>query len=211
MFTDRRLYGILDLGYVEAAASASMTRQMLEGGVQVLQLRAKGVPELEVAKLALELAPICREHAVPFFINDHPQLVAASGADGVHIGQDDGPLAAARERATDPARSVRPLVGRSTHSLEQVRAACVEGADYLGFGPLFATPTKPDYRPIGLEDIATAYALAGERPVFCIGGIKLEHLESLRAAGAQRVVIVSGILQAPDVRAYCRACRELLG
>ncbi|MBS0658662.1 MAG: thiamine phosphate synthase [Verrucomicrobia bacterium] len=205
MLSSACLYGILDLGYVAAAEAEQVTRELLEGGVEVLQLRAKGVPAAEVAQVGRRLAPICRAQGVPFILNDHPELVAACGADGAHIGQDDGPLATARDAAGPGA-----LIGRSTHSLAQVEAALAEGADYLGFGPLFATPTKPTYVPIGLEDIAAAQTLAGDRPIFCIGGVKLENLSRLRAAGARRVVIVSGLLQAPDRRAYARACRSSL-
>ena len=101
------------------------------------------------------------------------------------------------------------IVGKSTHSLAQALAAEREGPDYIGFGPLFATPTKPDYPPIGLNEIMQAQRLVS-LPVFCIGGIKRENLPGVLAAGAQRVVIVSGILKAPDPQAYCQACRDLL-
>jgi thiamine-phosphate pyrophosphorylase len=100
-------------------------------------------------------------------------------------------------------------VGKSTHSLEQAVAAQKEDADYIGFGPLFATPTKPDYPPIGLSAIRKVHN-AVRIPVFCIGGIKRENLPSVMAAGAKRVVIVSGILQAPDIANYARACKKLL-
>ena len=102
------------------------------------------------------------------------------------------------------------IVGKSTHSLAQAVAAAAEEPDYLGFGPLFATPTKPDYRPIGTEDIRCVHAQVA-LPIYCIGGIKRENLPAVLAAGARRVVIVSGILQAPDVAAYCREVNTLLG
>lgn len=199
------LYGILDLGYVDANAAPDMARRMLAGGVDILQLRAKRLAPPAILELALAVAPICREHGVAFIINDYPALVGPAGATGGHIGQDDGPIDVARAAAGSGA-----VIGRSTHSLAQLRAGCAEGADYLGFGPLFATPTKPDYTPIGIDDIAAAHALAGDLPVFCIGGVKLENLPTLRAAGARRVVIVSGILRAPDVESYCREARAIL-
>jgi thiamine-phosphate pyrophosphorylase len=102
------------------------------------------------------------------------------------------------------------MIGKSTHSLPQAIAAASEDTDYLGFGPLFATPTKMDYPPIGLEDIR-AVQEAVRKPVFCIGGIKLENLRTVLDAGARRVVIVSGILQAGDVTAYCRKVKAMLG
>lgn len=202
---DARLYGILDLGYVAAQDAPDMARRMVEGGVDVLQVRAKGWLAPDVLALAAAVRPWTAEAGVPLILNDHPFLVPRAGADGAHIGQDDGPLGAARSKAGDG-----KIVGRSTHSVEQALAARDEGADYLGFGPLFATPTKPDYHPIGLEDIATVHAAVTDRPVFCIGGIKRENLPEVMAAGARRVVIVSGILQAADVVAYCREVGEML-
>jgi thiamine-phosphate pyrophosphorylase len=202
--SDARLYGILDLGYVAASAATSMARQMIDGGIDILQLRAKGVSESEVRALGVEVASLCRAGGVPFIINDYPHLVHEIGADGAHIGQDDGPIEAAREAAGPGA-----IIGRSTHSLEQARAAWAEGADYIGFGPLFATPTKPDYVPIGTDDIAAAFQ-ASPVPVFCIGGIKRENLPGIVAAGATRAVVVSGILLADDVAAYIADCKRAI-
>ena len=180
-----------------------MARRMVAGGVDILQIRAKGFLAPDILALAAQVRPITEPAGVPLIINDHPWLVPSAGADGAHIGQDDGPLAAARAKA-----GAGKIVGRSTHSLDQARAARDEGADYLGFGPLFATPTKPDYRPIGLDEIARVHAEITDRPIFCIGGIKLENLPEVIAAGARRVVIVSGILRADDVTAYTRDRRR---
>jgi thiamine-phosphate pyrophosphorylase len=130
--------------------------------------------------------------------------VQVTGADGVHVGQDDLPVTRVREVVGPEA-----IVGLSTHSLDQATAAVALKPDYIGFGPLFATPTKPDYVPVGLEDIREVHARV-DLPVFCIGGIKLENLETVLAAGARRVVIVSGILQASDVPGYCGECLSLL-
>jgi thiamine-phosphate pyrophosphorylase len=200
----RRLYGILDLGYVRPEDSLRVARTMLEGGVQVLQLRAKNLPPEQIPPLAIPLVTLCQEFRVPFLLNDHPQLVPETGADGVHVGQDDMPVAAARVLA-GPGK----LVGLSTHSLAQATAALAQAPDYIGFGPLFSTLTKPDYPPIGLADIASVHAKVG-LPIFCIGGINLPNLPNVLAAGAKRVVIVSGILQAPDIKKYCSACVHLL-
>lgn len=202
--SEARLYGILDLGYVAADQAENMTRLLLEGGVDLIQLRAKGAAESVVADLGRKLAPLCQAAGTPFILNDYPHLVPATGADGVHVGQDDMSLDEARKLAGPGV-----IVGKSTHSPAQAAAAREEGADYIGFGPLFSTPTKPEYVPVGLDDIRQAQELSG-LPVFCIGGIKLENLPTVLAAGAQRVVIVSGILAAPDPVAYIRACRNLL-
>jgi len=203
-FSGRRLYGILDLGYVSSDNALSMARRMLEGGVDVLQLRAKSQSPEVIREIATALAPICRESGVPFLLNDHPHLVQETGADGVHVGQDDMPVAEVR-------RIVGPdaIIGLSTHSLGQALAACDAKPDYIGFGPLFSTPTKPDYQPVGLGGIAEVFRRV-PLPVFCIGGIKLENLGEVLAAGAGRVVIVSGILQAGDPVAYCRKCAGIL-
>lgn len=199
-----RLYGILDLGYVAWEQALPMAQLMLEGGVQVLQLRGKGCSVALLQSLGKAVVPLCRDHGVPFIINDYPDLVGVTGADGVHLGQDDLSVAGARALLGPGA-----VIGKSTHSLAQVRAAREEAPDYIGFGPLFSTATKPDYVPIGLEDIAEAHQLIS-CPIFCIGGIKLENLPNILAAGAQRVVVVSGILQAPDVKAYCDELRNTL-
>lgn len=200
----RRLYGILDLGYVCAADAPQVLKQMLAGGVELVQLRAKRSPLETIAALAPSLQQLCTAAGVPFLLNDHPQLAAELGLDGVHVGQDDLSVAEAR-RMLGPGR----IVGKSTHSLAQAVAAAAEQPDYLGFGPLFATPTKPDYTPIGIEEIRRVQELVS-LPIYCIGGIKRENLEALLAAGARRVVIVSGILQAPDIAAYCREVKALL-
>jgi thiamine-phosphate pyrophosphorylase len=199
------LYGILDLGYVDAGDAASMARRMLEGGVDILQLRAKKFLPKAICALAQEILPICREFHVPLILNDHPDLVPLTGADGVHVGQDDLPVLRVREIVGPEA-----IIGLSTHSLDQAVSAVEKKPDYIGFGPLFATPTKPDYAPIGIDDIRRVHEQVA-LPVFCIGGIKLETLPAVLAAGAERVVIVSGILQAADVSDYCKKCHALVG
>jgi len=201
-----RLYGIVDLGYAVPTALIRVTAEMIEGGIDVIQLRAKGHSADEVEKWGEALLPICREAGVPFFINDHATVAATLGADGVHVGQDDASM--------DEIRAIvgpQMLVGRSTHSLAQAAAAAADPrTDCIGFGPLFATPTKPTYQPIGTAEIGEVHRRYPDLPIFCIGGIKKENLTDLVAAGAKRAVIVSGILQAPDIAAYVRSARSLL-
>jgi thiamine-phosphate pyrophosphorylase len=199
-----RLYGILDLGYVEPGACRKMAEALVDGGVDLLQLRGKNQSPQEIEKLAVELRPILSERGVPLIINDHPRIARSVGADGVHLGQDDLPIAEAR-------KIVGPecAVGKSTHSLDQAIRAFYEGADYIGFGPIFATPTKPDYPAIGLDDIVKVHESV-RIPIFCIGGIKLDNLPKVIEAGARNVVVVSGLLQAEDVAAYGRSVKELL-
>jgi thiamine-phosphate pyrophosphorylase len=208
---DALLYGILDLGYVAAAELERVTGQLLEGGVDALQLRAKGADEAQIEALAARLVPLTESAGVPLIINDYPQLVPSVGAQGAHVGQEDYSVADARWRA---GRALAgevppPLIGKSTHSFAQAVAAEAEGADYLGFGPLFATPTKPGRPAIGLDEIRRVHE-AVHLPIFCIGGIKRENLEAIIAAGARRVVIVSGLLQAGDIAAYAREVKARL-
>lgn len=200
-----RLYGIIDFGYTRAERALSDAASMIEGGVGIIQLRAKKETPAALLPVATELARLCRGRGVPFIINDHPRLAIDCMADGVHVGQDDLSVTEVR-RLIGPGK----IIGLSTHSPAQARAAVDQQPDYIGFGPLFATPTKADYQPVGTGDIAAVYASA-PFPVFCIGGIKRENLAGVLAAGACRVVIVSGILQAPDIASYCRECLNLLG
>jgi thiamine-phosphate pyrophosphorylase len=201
---DCRLYGILDLGYVAAADAERVISAMIEGGVDLIQLRAKKSSVTEIVDLAMKLHKLTAAANVPLVVNDHAEVAAEVPVEGVHVGQDDDSVAIARENAK---RKI--LVGKSTHSFEQALAAQGEGADYIGFGPIFATPTKPDYKPIGLDDINRVQS-AVTVPIFCIGGIKIDNLGELIAAGAKRVAIVSGLLKAPDIAKYARACKALL-
>lgn len=205
------LYGIVDLGYVAAEDACSAAEKMCAGGVDVIQLRAKGADEYAIEALGNELIRVTEPAGVPLIINDFPHLVPSIGAQGAHVGQDDFSVEDARWRA---GRALAgevppPLIGKSTHSFEQAVAAAAEGADYIGFGPLFPTPTKAGRPAIGLADIARVHD-AVKIPIFCIGGVKRENLDAVLAAGARRVVIVSGILQAPDITGYCREVKARL-
>lgn len=202
--TGARLYGILDAGYATEDDFPSLAASLLDGGVGILQIRAKTWTPARIVRAARAVAPLCHRVGVPLILNDYPELVEEAGADGVHIGQDDMPVEQAR-RLMPPGK----LLGLSTHSLDQARVAIACCPDYTGFGPLFATRTKPDYRPIGVTDIQSAVR-ESPHPVFCIGGIHRENLAAVMAAGARRVVIVSAILQSPDPAAYCRDCVSLL-
>ena len=208
---DALLYGILDLGYVTAGDVERVVEQMLAGGVDVLQLRGKDHDEAAIEAFGARILSLTEPAGVPLIINDFPQLVPSIGAQGAHVGQDDFSVSDARWRA---GRALAgevplPLIGKSTHGFDQAVAAEAEGADYIGFGPLFATPTKPGRPAVGLDDIARVHA-AVRIPIFCIGGIKLENLETVIAAGARRVVIVSGWLQAADIAGYGRRAKECL-
>lgn len=195
---DCSLYGILDLGYLGSNDPILKAEQMLKGGVEILQLRAKGKQPSQLLSLSCELNQLCRKWNRLYIVNDFIQLARDSNAHGLHIGQEDGNLKEIRQQLLP-----HQIIGRSTHSLEQARVAEKEGADYIGIGPIFATPTKPDYIPVGLsliQDVLSEIKIPG----FCIGGIKIENLDHVLEAGATRVVIVSGILQAEDPIDYCQ-------
>jgi thiamine-phosphate pyrophosphorylase len=199
-----RLYGIIDLGYLEASDAARVVAQMIEGGVDLIQLRGKSKSIDELADLAAELHKVTAKCSTPLIVNDHAEIASRVPVEGVHVGQADDSIELARRKA---GRDI--LVGRSTHSLEQARAAQREGADYIGFGPIFATPTKPDYAPIGLGDIRQVHAEVNV-PIFCIGGINIDNLQSVIDAGAKRVVMVSALLKAHSVVDYARCATDML-
>lgn len=198
------LYGILDTGYVAPEKMVAIAEQLLKGGIKILQLRAKKSSEAEIIAMAQQILLVVRGAGGVFLINDHPHLVPVIGADGAHIGQDDMTVAEARCLAGEKA-----IIGLSTHSLQQVEQALLQQPDYIGFGPLFATPTKPDYKPIGLADVPKAQAMV-PFPIFCIGGITAKTLPQVVAAGAQRVVVVSDLLKAEDPSARTRGFLKLL-
>jgi thiamine-phosphate pyrophosphorylase len=194
----------MDLGYVERGNPARVVEQMIEGGVDLIQLRGKNHSMGELVDLATELHDFITKSRTPLIVNDYPEVARAAPVEGVHVGQDDDSIEIARQKA---GREI--LVGKSTHSLEQARAAQREGADYIGFGPIFATPTKPDYAPIGLENIKRVHAEVN-LPIFCIGGINVDNLQSVIDAGAKRVVMVSALLKAQNIIDYARCVTDML-
>ena len=199
-----RLYGIVDLGYIEESEASYVVEQMIEGGVDLIQLRGKEKPLDELIDCAARLHELTTRSSTPLIANDHAEIASQIPVEGVHVGQDDDPIEVARRKA---GREI--VVGKSTHSVEQALTAQREGADYLGFGPIFATPTKPDYPPIGLSDIGRVHAEV-DLPIFCIGGINIDNLQSVIDAGAKRVVMVSALLKAHSIVDYARCATDML-
>lgn len=197
-----RLYFVTDVqpGLEELLAAA------LEGGVDMLQLRDKSASDSELLEAAAVFRRACDAHDALFWLNDRPDLVAACGADGVHLGQDDMPLAAAREIAGDDV-----LLGLSTHSPAQLDAALAAGeADELSVGPVWETPTKEGRVATGLDYVRHAASVAGDVPWFAIGGIDLDNVLEVTSAGASRIVVVRAIRDAPEPLLAAAALRAAL-
>jgi thiamine-phosphate pyrophosphorylase len=178
-------------------------RAARDAGAEAVQLRRKG----EDARLTLRLAERCRELLPPgggtlFVVNDRVDIAMAAGADGVHLGQDDLPLAAARRLWPEG------LVGRSTHSLGQALAAQAEGADYIGVGPVWATPTKPGRPAVGLELVRSVAAAGLGIPWVAIGGVDAANVGEVLAAGARAVAAVRAVTAATDPEAAARGLHE---
>src|SRR5579884_793216 len=174
----------------------------LRGGVDIVQLRIKDRAAEEIVPVARRFAAICARHRAPFILNDRPELVAAAGADGVHIGQDDVALSEAREVVGEEL-----LVGLSTHTREQIEAAA--DADYIGVGPVFETPTKPGRPAVGLELVRHA-ARCAPVPFFAIGGIDVANVAAVASAGAGRVAVVRALARARDPEGAARSLRAAL-
>ncbi|MBV9607475.1 MAG: thiamine phosphate synthase [Solirubrobacterales bacterium] len=178
---------------------------VLGAGVDILQLRMKDAGEEAVVAAGRRFARAAERFGALFVLNDRPDLVAAVGADGVHVGQDDVSVDEARA-IIGPDR----LIGLSTHSPEQVEAAAGVPVDYIGVGPVHATPTKPGRPPVGLELVRYAAAHATV-PFFAIGGISPSNLEAVRDAGAERIAVVRALTDAADPVAATRSLRRGLG
>jgi len=200
-----RLYAILDAAYAPPARWPDLARQLAAGGAGIFQIRAKNISKEEILTHARILAPILAQLGLPLILNDYPDLVAPSGAAGCHLGQGDLGIPEARRMLGSSV-----LLGLSTHSPCQALAGQAVGADYLGFGPLYATGTKPDYRPIGPEKIRE---IAGKvsLPVFCIGGLNPDRVTEAVRHGAQRVCVVSHLLLAQDPKAAAQEILSRLG
>jgi thiamine-phosphate pyrophosphorylase len=189
---------------VEAAAEPVL-EPALRGGVDMVQLRDKEATDDELLRAAERFRSICARHQALFWLNDRPDLVAETGADGVHVGQDDEPVAAVRERVGPDV-----LIGLSTHSPEQFDAALRSEADQLSVGPVWETPTKQGRPAAGLDYVRHAAAAGGNAPWFAIGGIDADNVREVVAAGARRIVVVRAIRDANDPERAAAELREAL-
>lgn len=197
-----KLYAITDLTQPDPNILKKI-RAALQGGVDVIQLRSAALPDRVLLELGRKIRHLTRREKKLFIVNDRTDLALAIDADGVHLGQDDLPLKEARRLIGNS----KKIMGRSTHSLQQALNAERDGADYIGFGPLFQTPTKPTYTPVGLSAIPQVLSRVSI-PVVCIGGIDSSNIQRVIRAGANRVAVVRAIFSARDPY---KAAKELRG
>jgi thiamine-phosphate pyrophosphorylase len=201
-----RLYAILDRAQTGERSIADVCEALLAGGARLIQYRDKGATSRELFERSRPLLAQIRGRGGTFIVNDRADVALAVGADGVHVGQDDLPVEMARAVV-----GAGRMVGFSTHNLEQVALADKTSADYIAFGPVFATQSKAQPDPVvGLEGLRRARE-ATRKPLVAIGGITLERAGEVMAAGADSVAVIADLLRAPDVRARARAYLEALG
>jgi thiamine-phosphate pyrophosphorylase len=192
------LYIIADKKICGDRNMQDVVAQAIDGGAEMIQYRDKDSTDGEFLELASVLQDICENSRVPFIINDRVDIAAYLKSDGVHLGQDDLPLQAAR-KTLGPDK----IIGISTTNIDQAKEAEKQGADYVGVGPVFDTSTKKIDRPIGLEMIRQAKKHL-KIPFFPIGGVNSENLHQLIEAGCTRMAVGSAVICANDVRAAAR-------
>ena len=198
-----RLYAVTDRAWLRGRRLEEQVEEALRGGATLVQLREKQQDEQALLSEATGLARLCHRYGVPLIVNDNVRVAMQSGADGVHVGQDDMEAAAVR-RLLGPDM----ILGVTAKTVEQARRAQDAGADYLGSGAVFGSSTKLNAKPMTRETLASICA-AVSLPVVAIGGIHRENLCALAGTGIAGVAIVSGIFSAEDIEAECRALRSL--
>jgi thiamine-phosphate pyrophosphorylase len=199
----------MDTAYLRGRSPEMVTQQLCDGGSDLIQLRAKDLRPEAIRRLAEALLPIAERAGVGLVINDYWHVAVAVGAPLCHLGQEDF-FQAGYAHVSQLAPSLRQVkIGFSSHAPAQAERAVAAGAAYLGAGPVFATGTKPDARPVTLEYVRWA-AIHVSIPWFAIGGITLENIDEVLAAGARGVCVVSAILKASNIVLACRAFRDRL-
>jgi thiamine-phosphate pyrophosphorylase len=206
VFDDFRIYAVTDLR-VEGPNALKGIEAAYRGGADIVQLRSKVLPDAALIRLGSRIKKIAERNRKLFFVNDRVDLALAIGADGVHLGQEDIPVAVARKLAKRAGLKI--WVGKSTHSLKQALAAVNEGADYIGVGPVFETPTKPHTKSVGLRFVKQA-AVKVRIPWVAIGGIDRGNIRDVIAAGASRVAVVRAIFAVKDPESAVRELKHQL-
>jgi thiamine-phosphate pyrophosphorylase len=204
-----QLYGFVDMAYLLGRKPEMVVQQLCDGGADLIQLRAKTSTPEEIRRLAETVLPITRKAEVGLVVNDHPAIAQESGAELCHLGQEDF-----FDAGHTNVSSIRPpgstlQIGLSTHAPEQARRAIAAAADYVAIGPVFPTATKPGAKAVTLGYVRWAASNVAI-PWFVIGGINLENLDQVLAAGARRVCVVSAILNSDDVTRACRQFKQRL-
>jgi thiamine-phosphate pyrophosphorylase len=185
---------------IEAEPADRVLAAALEGGVDVVQLREKDASDDAIVTAGRRMRQLCDRHGALLIVNDRADLAVACDADGVHVGQEDEALDSVRQTVGQEL-----IVGISTHSPEQVEAGLASTADYLGVGPVYATPTKAGVQPVGLDLVRYAAEHAAAKPWFAIGGIDPGNAAAVAEAGATRIAVVRAIRDADDPRAAAAA------
>jgi thiamine-phosphate pyrophosphorylase len=209
--TDRRtafaqvdLYPVTDQSQSNDRTNDEVLAGIIAGGARIVQLREKDLPERAFFGLACRFREVTERHGVLLIINDHLDIALACGADGVHLGQDDLPVSAARKLGPDL------LIGVSTHNLDEALAAQAGGADYVNIGPVFPTGTKkvavPPLTPTAIRMIAPHLTI----PYTVMGGINRSNIGQVLDAGARKIAVVTAVTSAPDIAAAVRKLRETI-
>lgn len=207
--TDCRLYTFVDTTYLDGRDPAEIARQLCAAGSDIIQLRAKSIPPDEVRRLAQQVLPVTNRAGVPLVINDYPEIAREAGAPFCHLGQEDFFDAGHAKVSEFQTPNPHLRIGLSTHTPEQAQRALRANPNYIAIGPVYATPTKPG-RPAATLDYVRWAAAHVTIPWFAIGGITLQNLGEVLAAGATRICVVSAILRAPDVAKACQQFKERL-
>jgi thiamine-phosphate pyrophosphorylase len=205
-----KLYTFVDTAYLHGRLPELVAQQLCDGGSDLIQLRAKHSTPADIRSMAEKVLPFTRHAGVGLVINDHLDIARAVGAEYCHLGQEDFFDAGHRHCSEFRTRQPDVGIGLSTHAPAQAQRALAAGADYVAIGPVYATGTKPTAKPVTLEYVRWAAANATV-PWFAIGGINLQTLDAVREAGAQRVCVVSAILNAPDIAKACAEFKRRLG
>lgn len=195
------LYAVTDDAWLGERALSDCVEQAIAGGATFVQLREKEMPQIAMVLRARTIAPVCRKAGVPFVVNDDVEVARIVEADGVHVGQGDAAVSDARAKLGPDA-----IVGVSVQTVEQALVAQADGADYLGVGAVFGTPTKPDAADVGTDGLA-AICAAVDIPVVAIGGLNERTIPELAGTGADGAAVVSAIFAAEDIEEETRRLR----
>ena len=197
------LYAVTDRAWTGKQSLYEQVEAALKGGVTCVQLREKELNDEDFLEEAIELAAMCKQYGVPFFINDNVEVAVRCKADGIHVGQEDMAAAQVRQRVGSDM-----LIGVSAHSVEEALDAVRNGADYLGVGAIFSTATKKDAEAVSPEALKKICA-AVDVPVVAIGGINKTNIAQLAGTGVDGVALVRAIFAADDIEQECHTLRQL--